>query len=60
MHVRDRSLASFCSKMLNQEVKKVGKELGIEPTIIQGEQLREKGFGGIYGCQQNKTKQLSS
>lgn len=29
-----------------QEIKKVGLELGISPTIIQGEELREKGFGG--------------
>jgi hypothetical protein len=35
-------LCFFCY----QEVKKVGNELGIEPTIIQGEALREKGFGG--------------
>ncbi|XP_031572072.1 probable aminopeptidase NPEPL1 [Actinia tenebrosa] len=32
-----------------EEIRKVGKELGIEPTIIQGEELRERGFGGIYG-----------
>ncbi|XP_017780863.1 PREDICTED: probable aminopeptidase NPEPL1 [Nicrophorus vespilloides] len=32
-----------------QEVEKVGNELNIKPTIIRGEELREKGFGGIYG-----------
>lgn len=30
------------------EVKLVGKELGIEPFVIEGEDLRTKGFGGIY------------
>ena len=32
-----------------EEAKKVGAELGIVPTIIRGEELRERGFGGIYG-----------
>ncbi|MBN3298157.1 putative aminopeptidase NPEPL1 [Amia ocellicauda] len=32
-----------------QEIKLVGEELGITATIIRGEELREKGFGGIYG-----------
>ncbi|XP_044735857.1 probable aminopeptidase NPEPL1 [Chrysoperla carnea] len=32
-----------------QEVKKIGNELKITPKIIRGEELREKGFGGIYG-----------
>ncbi|XP_063704463.1 probable aminopeptidase NPEPL1 [Culicoides brevitarsis] len=32
-----------------EEVKEVAKALGIEPKIIRGEELREKGFGGIYG-----------
>ena len=27
----------------------VAKEVGIEPTIIRGEELKERGFGGIYG-----------
>ena len=31
------------------EAKRVGAELGIVPTIIRGEELRERGFGGIYG-----------
>ena len=29
-----------------QEVREVGKELNIEPVIIQGEELKERGFGG--------------
>ncbi|XP_030389160.1 probable aminopeptidase NPEPL1 isoform X1 [Gopherus evgoodei] len=32
-----------------EEIKKVGKDLGIVPTIIRDEELNEKGFGGIYG-----------
>jgi probable aminopeptidase NPEPL1 len=30
-------------------ISDVGKELGIVPLVIQGEELAEKGFGGIYG-----------
>merc|ERR1711970_1556880 len=32
-----------------EEAVKVASELGIVPTIIRGEELRERGFGGIYG-----------
>ncbi|CAH2003468.1 unnamed protein product [Acanthoscelides obtectus] len=32
-----------------EEIKKVGKALKLIPTIIRGEQLAEKGLGGIYG-----------
>ncbi|XP_068624954.1 probable aminopeptidase NPEPL1 [Battus philenor] len=40
MHVQD----------IIEEACKVAKELNIaEPTIIQGEELRERGMGGIYG-----------
>ena len=35
-----------CFVFLIQEVKKVGAELGLEPFIVQGESLQEKGFGG--------------
>ena len=31
------------------EARAIGKSLGIEPLVIQGEELNEKGFGGIYG-----------
>jgi len=30
-------------------IREVGKDLSIKPMIIQGEQLNEKGMGGIYG-----------
>lgn len=30
-------------------IREVGKDLSIKPMIIQGEQLNERGFGGIYG-----------
>uniref|UniRef100_A0A8C9F5S7 Aminopeptidase like 1 n=1 Tax=Pavo cristatus TaxID=9049 RepID=A0A8C9F5S7_PAVCR len=32
-----------------EEIKKVGKDLGITPTIIRDEELKERVFGGIYG-----------
>ncbi|KAH8273176.1 hypothetical protein KR018_008543 [Drosophila ironensis] len=32
-----------------QAVQEVGQELGIVPQVIRGEELRERGFGGIYG-----------
>ncbi|XP_050294719.1 probable aminopeptidase NPEPL1 [Anthonomus grandis grandis] len=32
-----------------EEVKAVGSSLNITPTIIRGEELQKKGFGGIYG-----------
>jgi len=32
-----------------EEAKLVAKELGIVPTIIEGEDLEKQGFGGLYG-----------
>lgn len=32
-----------------EEIIKVGNELGKVPTIIRGEELNARGFGGIYG-----------
>lgn len=32
-----------------KEIAKVGEELGIVPLIIRGEELNERGFGGVYG-----------
>jgi len=32
-----------------KEIHTVGKEVGIQAMVIQGEELNEKGFGGIYG-----------
>ena len=31
-----------------QEIRQVGKSLKITPTIIQGEELNDRGFGGKY------------
>ncbi len=31
------------------QIRAVGKECKIEPVIIQGQELEEKGFGGIFG-----------
>ncbi len=41
----------FPSHVFNflQLVQDVGKSLNIEPTIIRGEELNSRGFGGIYG-----------
>lgn len=30
-----------------QEIKAVGSDLGITPVIIRGEELKQRGFGGI-------------
>ncbi|XP_043978155.1 probable aminopeptidase NPEPL1 [Gambusia affinis] len=42
-----------CSEMNTDhfldEIKAVGSELGITPVIIRGEELKQRGFGGIYG-----------
>ena len=35
--------------VFTQEAEAVARELGITPTIIRGEELRERGFGGLYG-----------
>ncbi|MFT7816062.1 putative aminopeptidase NPEPL1 [Arapaima gigas] len=47
-----RIVDSPCSEMdtehFLQEVRTVGSDLNITPVIIQGEELRKKGFGGIY------------
>uniref|UniRef100_A0A8D1VNR4 Cytosol aminopeptidase domain-containing protein n=1 Tax=Sus scrofa TaxID=9823 RepID=A0A8D1VNR4_PIG len=32
-----------------EEIKKVGQDLGIAPTVIRDEELKTRGFGGIYG-----------
>lgn len=31
------------------EIEIVGKAVGVVPTIIRGEELNDRGFGGIYG-----------
>jgi len=42
-----------CNEMsttaFTEEAMAVAKELGITPTVIKGEELRERGFGGLYG-----------
>lgn len=53
--IRDsaRIVDTPCSEMNTmtfvQEIQRVGQSLGITPIIIQGDELRQKGFGGIYG-----------
>lgn len=32
-----------------EEITKIANDLNLEPKIIRGEELRERGFGGIYG-----------
>jgi probable aminopeptidase NPEPL1 len=31
-----------------KEIRIVGKELGLEPLVIEGEELNRQGFGGLY------------
>ena len=42
-----------CNEMhtdaFTEEAVQVAHELGIRPTIIRGEELRDRGFGGIWG-----------
>merc|ERR1712037_962367 len=42
-----------CNEMhtdaFTEEAVQVARELGIRPTIIRGEELRDRGFGGIWG-----------
>lgn len=35
------------ASFLFQEIKAVGTELGIAPLIIRGEELKQRGFGGV-------------
>lgn len=48
-----RIVDSPCNEMnvshFIEETQRIGKELNIEPLVIRGEELRERGFGGIYG-----------
>lgn len=43
-HLMMINLSFFLS--IWKEIRKVGKDLGIVPTIFQNEELKEKGFGG--------------
>lgn len=36
----------MCFLRCVQEIKAVGNELNITPTIIRGQELKQKGFGG--------------
>ena len=53
IHLTARLVDTPCNEMNTdhfvEEAKKVASKLGIVPTIIRGEELRERGFGGIYG-----------
>jgi probable aminopeptidase NPEPL1 len=46
--VTDTPCAEMNTDDFLEEIRKVGKELNIEPFVIEGEELNEKGFGGIY------------
>jgi len=35
-----------------QKVREIGRKLGIQAEVIQGTDLQDKGFGGIYGVGQ--------
>ena len=34
--------------LFSQRIREVGKSVGISPSIIQGEELQEQGFGGEF------------
>lgn len=38
-----------------KEIEQVGSALGIKPTIIQGEELERRGFGGLYSVGRGAT-----
>lgn len=47
--ITDMPCAQMHTDAFLEEVKAVGQELGIAPVIIRGEELNERGFGGLYG-----------
>ncbi|KAK7481689.1 hypothetical protein BaRGS_00027062 [Batillaria attramentaria] len=47
--ITDMPCAQMHTDAFLEEVKTVGEELGITPVIIRGEELNERGFGGLYG-----------
>ena len=53
IHLTARLVDTPCNEMNTdhfvEEAKMVASKLGIVPTIIRGEELRERGLGGIYG-----------
>lgn len=53
MRLAARIVDTPCNEMNTdnflEEIKKVGKELGITPTIIRDEELKTRGFGGGWG-----------
>ncbi|KAL3860469.1 hypothetical protein ACJMK2_010592 [Sinanodonta woodiana] len=44
----DAPCADMHTDIFLDEIRKVGEELDITPMIIQGEELKERGFGGLY------------
>ena len=53
VRLAQRLVDTPCSEMHTsrflEEIASVGKELGIEPFVVKGEDLQKQGFGGIYG-----------
>lgn len=53
IHLTARLVDTPCNEMNTdhflEEAKQVASKLGITPVIIRGEELRERGLGGIYG-----------
>ncbi|RXG54598.1 Ras-related protein Rab-2 [Armadillidium vulgare] len=48
-HIVDAPANEMHTDGFIEEVKKVAEKLGLIPTIIRGNELAQKGFGGIYG-----------
>lgn len=44
----DKPCAEMNTDHFLEEVRKVGKELGLEPTVVQDQELEKRGFGGLY------------
>merc|ERR1719454_2403347 len=53
IQLTSRLVDAPCNEMhtdaFTAEAAQVARELGITPTIIRGEELRDRGFGGIWG-----------
>ena len=52
MHVWRRFVCPPIRDFIFSQIRTVGQHLGIVPTIIRDQELKERGFGGIYGVGQ--------
>ncbi|XP_041376640.1 probable aminopeptidase NPEPL1 [Gigantopelta aegis] len=52
----DMPCANMHTDAFVAEIKRIGQELKIDAVVIQGEDLNQKGFGGIYGVGKAATR----